>query len=344
MKENSEINICIVGFGYWGPNMARNFDLQPGCTLYAICDISDERTSKASKMYPSAHIYRNIDEVLLNKNISTIVIATPVSTHYEIAKKALNSGKDVLVGKPLTKTTSEAMDLLEIANKNNLVLGVDHTFLFTGAVRKIKEIVDSGEIGEIIYIDSVRINLGIFQQDVNVLYDLAPHDLSIACHLINEEPSHVRAIGTKHGAGNYEYLAYLHLDYENGRTAHFHLNWLSPVKIRRTLIAGSKKMIVYDDMERSEKVKVYDRGVNIRQGDVDSIYKTLVDYRTGDMDAPKLDDTEALALEASHFINCIRDRKQPIADGHDGLKIVRIIQAAQKSAQRDGERIRITDI
>lgn len=344
MRDDKRLNICIAGYGYWGPNMARNFDALPGCRVSSVCDISAERSEKAGRAYPDAQIFSNLDEALDSDDISAVVIATPVSTHYELAEKALTAGKDVLVGKPLAQNSADAAELVKIAAGNNLVLAVDHTFLYTGAVRKIKSMVDSGDIGDVIYIDSVRINLGIFRQDVNVLYDLAPHDLSIACHLLGENPTHARAIGTRHGAGNYEYLSYLHLEYENGRTAHFHLNWLSPVKIRRTLIAGTKKMIVYDDMEPSEKVKAYDRGVSVRDGDADSLRKALVDYRTGDMDAPKLDDSEALAVQAAHFEDCVRKRKTPLADGKSGLKIVKIIEAAQLSASRDGERIQINNL
>lgn len=344
MSDDSKLNICIAGYGYWGPNLARNFDALPGCRVAAICDISPERAEKAARAYPSARAFSDFDEALASENISAVVIATPVSTHHSLAKKSLLAGKDILVGKPLSQNSAEAAELVKIAEEKNLVLAVDHTFLYTGAVRKIKTMVESGEIGDIVYIDSVRINLGIFRHDVNVLFDLAPHDLSIACHLIEENPTHVRAVGTKHGAGSYEYMAYLHLEYENGRSAHFHLNWLSPVKIRRTLIAGTKKMIVYDDMEPSEKVKAYDRGVSVREGDTDSLHKTLVDYRTGDMDAPKLDDAEALATQAAHFEDCVRARKTPLADGRSGLKIVKIIEAAQLSATRDGERIKIDNL
>jgi len=286
------VNIGLAGFGYWGPNLARNFNSLENCRLASVCEVRPELRERASKLYPGARLTDEFNDLLDDGGVDAIVISTPVSTHFEMARAALMSGKDVLVGKPLTRTSVEASELIDIARDGERVLMVDHTFLYTGAVRKIKEIMDTGELGEIAYIDSVRVNLGAFQQDVNVIYDLAPHDLSICCHLLDEDPVAVRAIGTTYSDRDVEYLAYIHLEYADGSIAHFHLNWLSPMKIRQTLIAGRNRMIVYDDMERSE-----------------------------------------------HFIDCVEKREKPLTDGAAGLRVVRIIEAAQASIDRGGERM-----
>ena len=333
--------IGIVGFGYWGPNLARNFAALDDCRLAAVCEIRPELAKRAAEYYPSAKVTGDYDELLMDDGVDAVVISTPVSTHYDLAMKALRAGKDVLAGKPLTRTSTEARELIDTASDHGRVLAVDHTFLYTPAVRKIKKIMDSGELGQIAYMDSVRVNLGMFQQDVNVIYDLAPHDISIACYLLDEDPYTVRAVGATYSGRDVEYLAYIHLEYSEGLTAHFHLNWLSPIKIRRTLIAGRNRMIVYDDMETSEKVKIYDRGITIADDDLDSLYKTYVDYRTGDMIAPKLDTTEALAAEAAHFAECMDTRRNPLTDGEAGLRVVRIIEAAQASIDRGGEKMEL---
>jgi len=335
------INVAVVGYGYWGPNLARNFNALDGCRLAAVCETNPARAEKAARLYPGVRVTADCGAVMADPDISAVVVSTPVSTHYELVREALAAGKDVLAGKPLARTAAEARELIGLAERNGRVLAVDHTYLYTGAVRRIAQLTDSGDLGGIMYIDSVRVNLGIFQPDVNVIYDLAPHDISIACRLLDRDPETVRALGAARGGRGFEYLAYLHLDYGGGLAAHFHLNWLSPIKIRRTLIAGSRKMVVYDDMEQSEKVKVYDRGVTIKEGDLDSIYNTYVDYRTGDMDAPKLDTREALAVEAEHFIDCVRNRSRPDSDGLSALRVVRIIEAAQLSIDRNGDKIRI---
>jgi predicted dehydrogenase len=332
------IGVGLVGFGYWGPNLARNFSSQRNCRLTAICETRAERAELAKAQYPEANVTSRYDDLLHDSSIRAVLIATPVSSHFDLAKRALLAGKDVLVEKPLTRTTDEAETLIRVASDCERILAVDHTFLFTGAVQKIKEIVASGALGGILYFDSVRINLGLFQHDVNVLYDLAPHDISILNFLIDQDPIAVQAVGSSH-INDIENVAYLHLEYPEGLIAHFHLNWLAPVKIRRTLIGGTRKMIVYDDMEPSEKVKVYDKSVAIRDGDVDSLYKVIVDYRTGDMLAPKLVHREALAAEAEHFVACVRDRRPPLVDGRAGWRVVRILEAAQRSIRNAGKRI-----
>ncbi len=338
------IGLGLVGFGYWGPNLARNFSVQPNCTLVAICDINSQRAALARRQYPSVIVTQNYDDILENPDIRAILIAVPVSAHFDLARRALLAGKDVLVEKPLTATVAEAEQLISLADKQRRILAVDHTFLFTGAVQKIKEIIDSGQLGEILYVDSVRVNLGLFQPDVNVIFDLAPHDLSIMNYLIDKDPVSIQAMGISHAGNGIENVAYLHLDFPGGVIAHFHFNWLAPVKIRRTLIGGTKQMIVYDDMEPSEKVKIYDKGIVVKKGDIDSIYKTIIDYRTGDMVAPKLVHREALNSEAQHFLSCVENRAKPIADGMAGLRVVRLLEAAQASLRQGGAQIKMAPL
>jgi len=335
------IGIGLVGYGYWGPNLARNFSALADCSLIGICDKNPTKQDAAKKQYPLSFVSGQYDDLLNNSSIDVILISTPVVSHFELAKQALLAGKDVFVEKPLTQTVRQSHELIELAANNNRILAVDHTFLYTGAVQKIKEIIDSGDLGEIKYFDSVRINLGLFQHDVNVIFDLAPHDLSILNYIVDKDPISVQAMGVAHAGNHIESLSYLHLEYPDEMVAHFHLNWLSPVKIRRTLIGGTKKMIVYDDMETTEKVKVYDTGIIIKEHDTDSLYKTIVDYRTGDMIAPKVAHGEALAVEAKDFISCVKNRKTPLSDGLAGLRVMRILEAAQESLHNEGRRIAI---
>jgi len=332
--------IGVVGYGYWGPNLARNFAAQPGGRLVAICDRDPKRLAQAALAHPSAETTPDYEALLRNPEIHAIAIATPVSHHFALAKAALLAGKDVFVEKPFTQTSAQGQELVTLAERKGRIIAVDHTFLYTGAVRKIKELVDAHALGDLLYFDSVRINLGLFQQDVDVVYDLAPHDLSILMHLVGNAPVCVRAMGARYGNNPQDCLAYLHLEYANGFVAHFHFSWLAPVKIRKTVIAGTDKMVVYDDLEQSEKVKIYDKGITIKS-DADSVAKVKVDYRTGDMLAPKLEHREALAAEAAHFLQCVRDRETPLADGRAGLAVVRIIEAAEKSLREGGSRAQI---
>jgi len=336
--------VGLVGYGYWGPNLARNFFAQPDCSVVTICEKNPARAELARRHYPSARVTQHLDELLSDAAVHAVLIAVPVSAHFEIASQALRAGKDVLVEKPLASTAAQAKELIRLAAEHGCLLAVDHTFLFTGAVQKIKQLIDAGALGRIMYVDSVRINLGLFQHDVNVIYDLAPHDLAIIGYLVGVDPLRVQAMSRSHAGDAIESIAYLHLDFPDDLIAHFHFNWLAPVKIRRTLIGGTSQMIVYDDMEPSEKVKVYDKGVVIKQGDMDSIYKTIVDYRTGDMVAPKLVHEEALAVEARHFLHCVRTRSKPIADGWAGLRVVRILEAAEASLRAGGERIALAPL
>lgn len=337
------IEVALVGYGYWGPNLARNFSSLPGCRLAAICDRSPERLERAAHLYPHARLTQRYDDILHDPNITSVLIATPVSFHYELTLAALLAGKDVLVEKPFTQTSEQARELVALAARLGRIIAVDHTFLYTGAVQKIKELVCSGDLGELLYFDSVRINLGLFQEDVNVIYDLAPHDLSILTHLFDKQPVAIRAMGARHGSGQQESLAYLHVEYSDDFVAHFHFSWLAPVKIRKTIIAGTRKMIVYDDLDPAEKVKVYDKGITVNPSS-DSLSKIKIDYRTGDMLAPKLAHREALHHEASHFLQCVRDRTQPLADGIAGMNVVRILEASERSLQAGGDRVLLGDI
>ncbi len=323
------LRVGIIGYGYWGPNLLRNFMENENCEVKACCDLQPERGEKAKTRCPAVDILTNDDDFFARDDIDAVAIATPVSTHSLLAKKALSSGKHVLLEKPMTATAAEAEELIELARKKNLTLMVDHIFVYTPAVRKIKEIIDSGELGDLYYFDSVRVNLGLFQHDINVLWDLAPHDLSILDYIIGKGPMHVSAEGVDHFGTSIENIVYLTTYYEDNFIGHVHVNWLAPVKIRMTIIGGSKKMIVYNDNEPSEKVKVYDKGVEVTGGQ-EGMYKMLVQYRTGDMYAPKLGSTEALKTAVQHFIECISEGKAPITDGHAGLRVVKILEAAQK--------------
>jgi len=332
------MNIGVIGLGYWGPNLVRNFLSTEGVRKVYAADISQARIRSASKKFPSVTYTDNYRDLILSKEVDAIAIATPVSTHYPLAKEALLNGKHVILEKPMTRKVSEAQELVEIAHRRNLTLMVDHTFIYTGAVRKIKQLISDGEIGDLLYFDSVRVNLGLFQHDVNVIWDLATHDISIMQHIINQKPISVAAFGATHYNG-VEDVAYVVVNFDNDIIAHFHVNWLAPVKVRQILIGGSRKMIVYDDVEPSEKVKVYDKGVDVTTEE--GVYQMLVQYRTGDMYSPKLDSTEALSLLASHFVECIEHSKTPVTNGEAGLGVVRILEAAEKSINNNGKLIAI---
>jgi predicted dehydrogenase len=328
------MKIGILGLGYWGPNLVRNFLSTEGVTKVIGCDNSYDRLQFIKKKFPIVELIDNYDD-LLKTDIDAVCIATPVDTHFNFAKKALEAGKHIWVEKPFTSTSREARELIDLADSKGLNIFVDHTFLYTGSVRKIKELIDSGELGEIIYFDSVRINLGLFQNDVNVIWDLVPHDLSIMNYLISDK----KASGvTANGIANYydhENIAHLAVHFQDKSCfAHFHVNWTSPVKIRRMIVAGTKKMLVFDDMEPSEKIKVYDCGVNMLTKE--NIHKALVEYRMGDMYAPKVPQTEALALAAKEFVESIIEKRQPLTNGWDGLEVVRILEASEVSIKSNG--------
>ena len=332
------IRIGVIGCGYWGPNLLRNFAENEAVQLVWICDTDSQRLAAMGRRYPVAHTTIDYRKLFADPGLDAVAVVTPVATHYQIAKEALSAGKHVLVEKPLTATVREAEELIELARSNGRILMVDHTFVYTGAVRKMKEIVAGGELGALLYFDSVRINLGLFQRDINVLWDLAPHDLSIMDFLIERQPDFVSAIGSSHIEKGIENIAYLMLHFTDEFIAHFHFNWLAPVKIRRTLIAGSRKMILYDDIEPTEKVRIYDKGVTRnRIGDREADYQTLISYRTGDVWAPQLDPTEALRYVVAEFLDSIRGARKPLTDGEAGLRVVRVLEAAQQSMKNGGQ-------
>src|SRR5215470_11942617 len=337
--ENADIKVGLIGYGYWGPNLLRNLHETEGVEVKRCVDLRPERRDAASKRYPTVQISAEADEILDDREIDAVVLATPVFTHYALAKQALEANKHVLVEKPMTRTVKEAEELIELAESNDRVLMVDHTFVYTGAVRRMKEIIDAGELGELYYFDSVRVNLGLFQHDIDVIWDLAPHDVSILTYLIPEKPHSVSAVGADHTGRGLVDVAYLTLHFANNFIAHFHVNWLSPVKVRQNLIGGSRRMLVYDDMEPSEKVRIYDRGIQVRSQE--GIYKALVDYRMGDVWSPKLDVREALSVECEHFVNCIRTGANPNSDGESGLQVVKILEAATDSVINGGQRVAV---
>jgi predicted dehydrogenase len=335
------IGIGVIGYGYWGPNLVRNFNELADARVVAVSDLRPERLALARRLYPSVKAATDPQGLYGDAQIQAVAIATPVSTHFDLAMRALCANQHVLIAKPLAATSEQVCRLIDEAERRNLVLMVDHTFVYTGAVRRIQELVASDSLGRIYYYDSVRVNLGVFQSDVNVLWDLAVHDLSILNHVLPYQPYAVAATGMSHIAGQPENIAYLTLFFEQQVIAHIHVNWLSPVKVRRTLLGGSRRMIVYDDLEPSEKVKVYDRGISLDTNGHENVYQMLVAYRTGDMWAPHLDTTEALKTEARHFLNCIQDRAPVITDGRSGLRVVRILEAATQSLLQRGRPVEL---
>lgn len=332
------MKVAVIGLGYWGPNLVRNFLTAKGVSSVVGCDQDASRREGIEKKFPTVTTYADVGAVLADDSIAAVVIATPASTHADLAKRAMAAGKHVLVEKPMATTSEDARAMIALAREKERVLMVDHTFLFTGAVRKLKNLQTSGEIGDILYFDSVRVNLGLFQHDTNVIWDLAPHDFSIMDHLLDKEPVSVIATGAKHYYDK-ENLAYVAVQFADQTMAHFHVNWLSPVKVRKILIGGTAKMVVFDDMEPSEKIKVYDRGVEIK--DREEVYRTLVQYRTGDMFAPHLEQTEALALVAAEFVDCIHAGRQPLSDGQSGLNVVRLLEAADHSLRAGGSPVKL---
>lgn len=330
------MKIAVIGLGYWGPNLVRNFLSTNDVDDVVCCDVQEKRLVQIRKKFYGVEVCTSVDEVLRRNDIEGVALATPVSTHFPLGMKVLESGKHLLVEKPLTLNTADAEVLVEFAEKRGLGLMVDHTFVYTAAVRKIKEYVEKGEIGDILYFDSVRVNLGLFQRDTNVIWDLAPHDLSIMDHLIQKKPLAVSAIGVSH-FNTREDIGYIIVMFPDNITAHFHVNWISPVKIRQILIGGTKLMVVYDDMEPSEKVKMYNKGVEMKG--TDSVYKTLVEYRTGDMFAPHVDQTEALSLMTADFVNSIKTGSKPKSDAQSGLNVVRLLEAADQSLKMGGKMI-----
>lgn len=327
------MNFGVIGYGYWGPNIVRNFASLEGSQMLAIADLDPAARMRAQRAHPGVHVTANPGEVLASTKIDAVAIVSPVRTHYELAKTALLNGKHVFVEKPFTMNSAQGEELVELGHKRNLKIMVDHTFLFTGAVRKISEMIKDGELGKLYYYDSTRVNLGLLQHDVNVLWDLAPHDLSIMDHLLKGQPEAVVATGEKH-VNDYEDVAYLTVYFPDKLIAHINVNWLSPVKLRMTLIGGEKRMVVWNDLVADEKVRVYDRGVQTTSQE--GVYKLLVNYRSGDMWAPRLEQLEALQMEMKYFVECIETGKEPMNDGRAGLRIVKMLEAASESLSKRG--------
>jgi predicted dehydrogenase len=333
------MRVGIIGFGYWGSNVVRNFVSNPGVTSVTVCDLESSRLEKAKRLFPSIQTTTSVDSMMQSKDIDAIAIVTPVKTHFALAKQALENGKHVLVEKPMTFSVEEARALISLAEKKNLKLAVDHTFIYTPAVRKLKELITNGTLGELWYFDSVRINLGLFQHDVNVIWDLAAHDLAILIYLTGRVPLEVAAQGSAHSGSGMEDIAYITLRYADNFIAHFHVNWLAPVKLRQVIIGGSEKMAVWDDLNPSEKIKVYDKGIVLpkESSNPDEIGNVLIKYRTGDVYSPSLDGTEALTTLVTHFIACIQGKETLLTPGLQGLQVVGILEATQKSLRNGGQ-------
>jgi predicted dehydrogenase len=329
----SKVKFGVIGYGYWGPNVVRNLQSLAGAEVVSLCDKNSAARRRAHKNYPSIYVSSDSVEVMTSPEIDAVAIVTPVWTHFELAKAALESGKHIFVEKPFTSNVDQAERLVDLAQQKNLKIMVDHTFLFTGAVRKIKQLLDENSLGNLYYYDSTRVNLGLFQHDINVIWDLAPHDLSIMDYLIDRRPEALVATGQKHLNG-FEDVAFITLYYPDNIIAHVNVNWLSPVKVRTTLIGGEKKMLVWNDLEADEKVKVYDRGVDITNQE--GLYNLLVNYRSGDMWAPQLEQVEALRQELMYFVECIVNDRDPMNDGAAGMRVVKILEAAGKSLRKRG--------
>lgn len=333
------LRLGIIGYGYWGPNIVRNFSATDNVKVVALCDTEPLAINRARKYHPNLKFCRDYRDITTSAEIDAVAIVTPVATHFELSRSALENGKHVFVEKPFVTTADEAEALIELAEKKHLTIMVDHTFLFTGAVRKIKELIDDDVLGTLYYYDSTRVNLGIFQNDVNVIWDLAPHDLSIIDYIIKECPVAVAATGMDHFKRGLEDVAYITVYFDHAIIAHINVNWLSPVKQRTTLIGGQKKMLVWNDLEPDEKIKLYDKGVEV--DNKEGVYKVLVDYRVGDMWAPRLDHIEALKTEAEYFVDCIVNDTPPINDGNAGLRVVRVLEAADESLKNKGRLVEL---
>ena len=334
------INIGVIGYGYWGPNLVRNFAETEGARVASVSDLNTDKLALVQRRYPGVTVTSRFEDILQDDSIDAVLIATPVNTHYELALAALEADKHVWIEKPMTETSRQAATLVAEADARNRVLFVDHTFIYTSAVRKMGELIRNEELGQLYYYDSIRVNLGLFQQDVNVISDLAVHDFSILDYLLREHPVAVTASGINHFPGTPENLAFITLFYESGTIGHTNVSWLAPVKVRQILIGGSKKMITYDDLQPSEKVKVYDKGVSFTD-DPEQIRQMRIGYRTGDMLAPQLATTEALRVAAQHFVTCIENGKTPETDGALGLRVVQLIEAATASMRGRGETVHI---
>jgi predicted dehydrogenase len=332
------VRVGVIGYGYWGPNIVRNLYGLDNCEVAAVCDKNSTALQRASRSYPRIHLTTDFGEVLTSPDIDAIAVVTPVWTHYELARAALQNGKHVFVEKPFTSNSQQAEELIELAERKKLKIMVDHTFLFSGAVRKIRELVDQSTLGPLYYFDSTRVNLGLFQHDVSVIWDLAPHDLSIMNHVIMGRPEAVIATGGNHLNGHAA-MAFITIYYPDKIVGHVNVNWLSPVKVRTTLIGGRDRMLVWNDLEADEKIKVYDKGVQISNGQ--NVYDLLVSYRSGDVWSPKVEQTEALKVELGYFVDCILNDRTPSNDGEAGLRVVQLLEAADQSLTDKGKLVKV---
>lgn len=335
------VNVAIIGYGYWGPNIVRNFQEVEGVRLVACCDLRKEQLARIQEKYPMVKTTSNLDDLLNDPTINAIVIATPTTTHFSLAKRVLEAGKHVWIEKPMTQTVEQAKTLLKIAKKNKRIIHVDHIFIYTEAVSVIKNMLDGGDLGDLYYFDSVRINLGLFQHDINVIWDLAPHDISIMLYLLKEYPKSVSVFANSHVVKGLEDTAYLSFQFESGKSAHIHVSWLSPVKIRRSIIAGSKKMVLYDDLEGSDKVKAYDKGLSFSKETKRISTDLGYQYRTGNIFTPAITNREALLTECEEFVEAIRSNHSTRTPGEEGLRIVKILEAASRSMKKNGELTKI---
>lgn len=341
------VNLGIIGCGYWGPNLVRNFNSINGVNVSYCADIDESRLKHVKELYPKISVTKYCKEILNNKDIDAVIVATPIETHYKIAKDVLNADKHVLIEKPITNNSEHAKELIKLAEKSKKILMVDHTFEYSSPVRKIKEIIDKGELGELFTIDMIRVNLGLFQENVNVIWDLAPHDVSMLLYYLNEMPLSAKAIGQSYIRDGIEDDAHVTLIFKNKIMASMHVSWLDPCKIRRTTIVGNRKMLVFDDTAQDEKIKIYDKGVAIQKNKIprqpyyDTYEQWILTYRTGEIYAPKIENKEPLNVMANHFIDCIKNNKKPLSDGYSGLKAVKVIEAMQESLKNDGKKISI---
>ncbi len=339
------VKLGIIGCGYWGPNLIRNFNSIPDSEMTYCAELNESRLSHIKNIYPKIKATKDYKELLEDKNVDAVVIATTIETHHKIAKDALNAGKHVLIEKPITNSSKDAIELIKLAEKNKKVLMVDHTFEYSSPVRKIKDIIEKGELGQILTIDMIRVNLGLFQEKVNVVWDLAPHDISMLLYYLSNTPLSVMATGQSYIRDGIEDDAHISLNFENKITANMHISWLDPCKIRRTTIVGNKKMLVFDDILQDEKIKIYDKGVTIQKNNIpamphyDTYEQWALTYRTGDIFTPKIDSKEPLSIMADHFIDCIKNNKKPLTDGNSGLRVVKVLEAVQKSLKNDGTKV-----
>jgi len=335
-----KLNIAVVGCGYWGPNLIRNFSALPECSVRYVCDKDEKRLAHMKQLYPSVETTSDYDKIVSDKDVDAVVVATPVHLHYELAKKALVAGKHAFVEKPMTQTAAQGNEIVHLAAKKKLTLMVGHTFIYSSPVRRIKEIVDSGDIGEVQYIASRRLNLGLFQKDINVAWDLAPHDISIILYLLGKPPVSVNCQGKAHISKDIEDVTNMSLDFDNGGFATIQSSWLDPNKVREMIIVGSKRMIVYNDNEPLEKIKIYDKRVETPPH-YDTFAEFQYSYHYGDMYAPYIKHVEPLKVETQHFLECIKTGKKPETSGLEGLRVIQILEASSHSLKSGGSRIEI---